>query len=59
VLKAWLTWELVKFHQGNFDAVIAEMERLGRKAVAIDPYDAEAHVLLAWAVASPERIPDV
>ncbi len=58
VLKAWLTWELVKFHSGNFDEVIAEMERLGRTAVAIDPYDAEGHVLLAWAVGSPERIPE-
>jgi len=58
VLKAWLTWELVKFHKGNFDEVFAEMERLGRTAVAIDPYDADAHALLAWAVGSPDRIPE-
>jgi TolB-like protein/class 3 adenylate cyclase len=56
VLKAWLTWELVKFHKRDFVATLTEMEQLARKALAIDPYDADAHVLLSWVIGSPERL---
>ncbi|HEX6011734.1 MAG TPA: hypothetical protein VFY87_08020, partial [Geminicoccaceae bacterium] len=43
-------------YRNNWNEVWPEMERLARQALAIDPYDAEAHVVLAFATSSLERL---
>ena len=46
--KAWIRLNRAKFKNDWVEAV-AEMERLARVAIGIDPLDAEAHVVLAFA----------
>lgn len=46
--KGWLLLNLTKYTK-IYEETHREMERLARKALDIDPYDAEAYVLLAFA----------
>ncbi len=46
--KGWLLLNLTKYTK-IYRETHLEMEHLARKAIEIDPYDAEAHVLLAFA----------
>jgi tetratricopeptide (TPR) repeat protein len=45
--KAWIRLVRAKFKNDWMDA-ISDMERLARLAISIDPYDAEAHAILAF-----------
>jgi TolB-like protein/class 3 adenylate cyclase len=45
--KAWTRLMLTKF-RNDWPEAMAEMERLARVAIGIDPYDAEAHVVLGF-----------
>jgi Tfp pilus assembly protein PilF len=45
--KAWIRLVRAKFKNDWTDA-FADMDRLARTAIGIDPYDAEAHVLIAF-----------
>jgi TolB-like protein/class 3 adenylate cyclase len=47
VQKAWLVQELSKYRR-NWNEASVEMEQLARIAIRLDPYDANAHILLAW-----------
>ena len=51
VQKAWLLQSLADYRQ-NWNESYAAMEPLGRTAIRLDPYDANAHILLAWALAA-------
>jgi TolB-like protein/class 3 adenylate cyclase len=56
VKKAWLLNALGRYRQDHdYNGTYAEMERLARKALEIDPYDAEGHLLLAFATSSLGR----
>ena len=48
IKKAWIRLVRAKFKNDWTDA-FADMEQLARTAIRIDPYDAEAHVILAFA----------
>ena len=52
--KAWILINLAKY-RGNWNETWAQAEGLARQALAIDPYDAEAHVVLATAATSLGR----
>jgi tetratricopeptide (TPR) repeat protein len=47
VQKAWLLQELAKYRR-NWNEASRQMEDLARTAIRLDPYDANAHILLAW-----------
>jgi len=47
VQKAWLVQELAKYRR-NWNEASRQMEDLARTAIRLDPYDANAHILLAW-----------
>lgn len=47
VQKAWLIQDLAKYRK-NWNDASREMEELGRTAIRLDPYDANAHIMLAW-----------
>ena len=47
VQKAWLVQELSKYRR-NWNEASVEMEQLARTAIRLDPYDGNAHILLAW-----------
>jgi TolB-like protein len=47
VQKAWLVQELSKYRR-NWNEASVEMEELARTAIRLDPYDGNAHILLAW-----------
>ncbi len=49
VQKAWLIQDLAKYRK-NWNEASVEMETLARTAIRLDPYDANAHILLAWAL---------
>jgi Tfp pilus assembly protein PilF len=56
VKKAWLLNALGRYRRDHdYNGTYAEMERLARKALEIDPYDAEGHLLLAFATSSLGR----
>ena len=46
--KGWVIFNLRKFRK-NDDEAYAQMEQLANAAIALDPQDAEAHVLLSYA----------
>ncbi len=54
VQKAWLIQDLAKYEK-NWNAASAEMERLARTAIRLDPYDANGHILLAWTLATLDK----
>ncbi len=49
IQKAWLLQDLAKYRK-NWNVATAEMESLARIAIRLDPYDANGHILLAWAL---------
>jgi len=49
IQKAWLLQDLAKYRK-NWNEATAEMESLARTAIRLDPYDANGHILLAWAL---------
>ena len=54
VSKAWTLWNLARF-EGRYAEAFAAMERMARTAIALDPYDAYAHITLAFATSSLGR----
>jgi tetratricopeptide (TPR) repeat protein len=52
--KAWLLNGLSRYRE-NQNETYAEMERLARRALGIDPYDADGHLVLAFATSSLGR----
>lgn len=53
--KAWTLVHLAKY-RNNWNEAWAEAERLAKEALAIDPYDAEAHVVVATAASQLGRM---
>jgi TolB-like protein/class 3 adenylate cyclase len=49
--KGWIIFNLRKFKK-NDDEAYVQMEQLANAAIALDPQDAEAHVLLSYAAAN-------
>ena len=49
IQKAWLLQDLAKYRK-NWNEATREMESLARTAIRLDPYDANGHILLAWAL---------
>jgi tetratricopeptide (TPR) repeat protein len=47
VQRGWAAWLTFKVTGVDFEAALTEAERYARKAIEIDPLDAEAHILLA------------
>jgi TolB-like protein/class 3 adenylate cyclase/Tfp pilus assembly protein PilF len=54
VQKAWLLFHLAAYRK-NWDETYAEMERLARTAIGVDPNEALAHVLLAFTIVGGDR----
>jgi TolB-like protein len=54
VQKAWLVQELAKYRR-NWNEASLQMEELARIAIRLDPYDANAHILLAWTLGTLGR----
>jgi TolB-like protein/class 3 adenylate cyclase/Tfp pilus assembly protein PilF len=54
VQKAWLLFHLAAYRK-DWDATYAEMERLARTAIDVDPNEALGHVLLAFTIAGWNR----
>ena len=46
VKKGWAVFSFALFAHGDLDEAANEFERLARKAIEIDPYDAEGHIAL-------------
>lgn len=57
VARAWLNY-LQVHHGADFEAAMQGMEADARKAVALDPYDAEARVTLAFYLSGRGRFED-
>jgi TolB-like protein/DNA-binding SARP family transcriptional activator len=55
--KAWILNSLTTYRK-NWVETYVEMERLARLAIAIDPYDAEAYSVLAFAETLLGRLPE-
>ena len=51
VQRGWASWLYVDIAGGDFDRALAETERYARKAIEIDPLDAEGHIELAGKLA--------
>jgi TolB-like protein/class 3 adenylate cyclase len=54
VQKAWLVQDLSKYRR-NWNEASVEMEQLARTAIRLDPYDANAHILLAWTLGTLDK----
>jgi TolB-like protein/DNA-binding winged helix-turn-helix (wHTH) protein len=52
VQRGWAAWLYMDVAGGDFNAALAETERYARKAIEIDPLDADAHVQLAGKLAA-------
>jgi len=57
VARSWLNY-LKVHHGGDFETAMQAMEVDAKKAVALDPYDAEAHVTLAFYLSGRGRFDD-
>ncbi len=54
ICKAWRLWQLAQY-KGHYNDTYAEMERLARKAIELEPYRAYAHLTLGFAAGSLGR----